>query len=69
MPSFRYLFTVQKKGATPAPDALNLPAAFAAPAGSEVVPTPAAKELVAYLLSLRANAPLYDAPFTPPAQP
>ena len=69
MPSFRYLFTVQKKGATPAPDALNLPAAFAAPAGSEVVPPPAAKELVAYLLSLRANAPLYDAPFTPPAQP
>ncbi len=69
MPSFKYLFTVQKVGATPSPDALNLPAAFAAPAGFEVVPKPEARQLAAYLLSLRANVPVYDAPFTPPAQP
>ena len=69
MPSFRYLFTVQRIGAAPAPDALNLPAAFAPPAGYEVVPRPEAKQLAAYLLSLRANQPVYDAPFTPPAQP
>ena len=69
MPSFKYLFTVQKIGAAPSSDALNLPAAFAAPAGFEVVPKPEARQLAAYLLSLRANVPLYDAPFTPPAKP
>ncbi len=69
MPSFPYLFTVQKIGAVPSPDALNLPSAFAAPAGFEVVPKPEARQLAEYLLSLRANVPLYDAPFTPPAKP
>jgi hypothetical protein len=29
------------------------------------VPKPEATELAAYLLSLKANAPLYEAPFTP----
>jgi hypothetical protein len=29
------------------------------------VPAAEAKELAAYLSSLRANAPLYEAPFTP----
>jgi hypothetical protein len=29
------------------------------------VPTPEAKHLAAYLLSLRTDAPLYEAPFTP----
>ncbi|HVU28083.1 MAG TPA: cbb3-type cytochrome c oxidase subunit II [Verrucomicrobiae bacterium] len=33
----------------------------------EVIPTEDAKNLVAYLLSLRADVPLYDAPFTPPS--
>jgi hypothetical protein len=42
-----------------------LPAEFAPPAGYEVVPTDDAKNLAAYLLSLRADAPLYEAPFTP----
>jgi len=69
MPSFRYLFEVQTNGGMPSPDALNLPAAFAPPAGYEVVPKPEARQLVAYLLSLRANVPVYDAPFTPPAKP
>ncbi|HEY3761031.1 MAG TPA: cbb3-type cytochrome c oxidase subunit II [Verrucomicrobiae bacterium] len=65
MPPFRYLFVVQKPvNGVPSPDALQLPAQFAPPAGYEVVPTMAAKKLAAYLLSLHANVPLHDAPFT-----
>jgi hypothetical protein len=40
---------------------------FAPAAGFEVVPTVEAKEIAAYLLSLRSDAPLYEAPFTPAA--
>ena len=65
MPPFRFLFEVRKPGDAPSPDALQFPQGFAPPAGSEVVPTPEAKQLVAYLLSLKADAPLYEAPFTP----
>jgi cytochrome c oxidase cbb3-type subunit 2 len=65
MPPFRYLFEVRKIRGEPSPEALKLPAEFASPAGYEVVPKPEAKELAAYLLSLRANVPLYSAPFTP----
>ena len=66
MPPFRYLFRVQKIGGEPSPDALNLPKGFAPPAGYEVVPTAKAQELAAYLLSLQADVPLHDAPFTQP---
>lgn len=66
MPPFRYLFQIQKIGDQPSADALSLPKEFAPPAGYEVVPTPQAQELVAYLLSLHANVPLHDAPFTQP---
>lgn len=69
MPPFRFLFETRKVGDVPSPDALNLPDELAPPAGYEVVPTDQARELVAYLLSLRVNVPLYDAPFTPPAPP
>ena len=65
MPPFKFLFQVRKIGASPSPDALNLPQEFAPADGYEVVPKPVAKELAAYLLSLRADAPLYEAPFTP----
>ena len=65
MPPFRYLFEVRKIVGASSPDALQFPKDFTAPAGCEVVPTPEAKQLAAYLLSLRANVPLYDAPFTP----
>ena len=64
MPPFRYLFRIQKIGRHPSPDALQLPKEFAPPAGYEVVPTAKAQELAAYLLSLHADAPLHDAPFT-----
>jgi cytochrome c oxidase cbb3-type subunit II len=66
MPPFRYLFEVKIIGAASSPDALNLPEKFAPAAGYEVVPTDDAKKLVQYILSLHANVPLYDAPFTPP---
>lgn len=65
MPSFKFLFDVRKIDGSPSPDALDLPKEFAPADGYEVVPKPEAKELVAYLLSLRADAPLYEAPFTP----
>jgi cbb3-type cytochrome oxidase cytochrome c subunit len=65
MPAFRFLFEVRKIGAQPSPDALALKPEFAPPAGLEVVPTDEARQLAAYLLSLKANVPLYEAPFTP----
>ena len=65
MPPFRYLFEVRKVGATPSPDALKLPPEFAPPADYEVVPKPEARELAAYLLSLRTIVPLYSAPISP----
>lgn len=65
MPAFRFLFKVEKIGAAPSPDALRLPDGFAPAAGQEVVPTERAKNLAAYLLSLRADVALRDAPFSP----
>jgi cytochrome c oxidase cbb3-type subunit 2 len=66
MPPFRYLFELRKKiDGAPSPDALQFPPASAPPAGYEVVPTPEAKQLAVYLVSLKADAPLYEAPFTP----
>jgi len=65
MPPFRFLFEVHKIGVAPSPDALQFPKDFPPPAGCEVVPTPEAKQLAAYLLSLKADAPLFEAPFTP----
>lgn len=69
MPAFRYLFEVRTNAGAPSPDALkfpdNFPHELLPPTGSEVVPTAEAKQLAAYLASLKANAPLYEAPFTP----
>lgn len=65
MPPFRYLFEVRKIGREPSPDALKLPPEFAPAAGYEVVPKSEARELAAYLLSLRATVPLYSAPISP----
>jgi cytochrome c oxidase cbb3-type subunit II len=65
MPPFRYLFEVRKKiNGEFSPSALNLPKEFAPAGDYEVVPKPEAKKLVAYLFSLHADVPLYDAPFT-----
>lgn len=69
MPAFRHLFHMRKIGAKPSPEALVLRPEFAPPAGFEVVPTAEARQLAAYLVALKANVPLYEAPFTPPPQP
>ena len=63
MPSYRFLFQKRKIERGSSPDALVLPNE----PGYELVPTAQAKALTAYLLSLRADAPLFDAPFTVPA--
>ncbi|HTY88178.1 MAG TPA: cbb3-type cytochrome c oxidase subunit II [Candidatus Acidoferrum sp.] len=65
MPPFRYLFELHKIGQVPSPDALRFPGDFALPPGYEVVPKAEARQLAAYLLSLRASVPLYSAPISP----
>lgn len=69
MPPYRFLFTQRKISSTPSADALKLPPEFAPPAGYEIVPTDEAVALAAYLVSLRVDAPLFEAPFTAPAPP
>lgn len=67
MPPYRYLFELRRIGQVASPDALQLTGEWAPPAGYEVVPKAEARALVAYLLSLRADAPLFEAPLTPPS--
>jgi len=60
MPSYAFLFDVHALAGRQAADhALKLTGKYAAPAGSEIVPTPRARALVAYLLSLKDT---YDYP-------
>ena len=68
MPPYRFLFETHRLGfdRQPSADALPLTGDLAPAPGYEVVPKPEARALVAYLLSLRADAPLYDAPITAP---
>jgi cytochrome c oxidase cbb3-type subunit 2 len=66
MPAYPYLFEVRPAGAAPAPEALKLPPQFAPPAGFEVVPRREAHALVAYLLSLRHDVSLPEAPVPAP---
>ena len=69
MPSYRFLFEKRKVGRAASSDALQFPAGNSPPAGDETVPTEKAHALAAYLVSLRSDAPLFEAPFTPPAPP
>lgn len=70
MPAYKFLFERRKIGREPSPDALKFANAKFAPAdGYEIVPKPEAKALVAYLLSLRAETPLDEAPLTPASAP
>jgi cbb3-type cytochrome oxidase cytochrome c subunit len=62
MPPYRFLFEERKIELEPSPDALQLPKDLAPPPGYEIVPRPAARALVAYLLDLHANTPLFEAP-------
>jgi cbb3-type cytochrome oxidase cytochrome c subunit len=69
MAPFRFLFEKRKIAGGPSADALHLPAEFAPPAGYEIVPKPEALALAEYLVSLRADAPIFVTPMTAPAAP
>lgn len=64
MPAYRFLFEKRKMGRAPSPDALELPKEFAPETGFEIVPKEEARVLAVYLASLRAEAPLFEAPVT-----
>lgn len=67
MPPYRFLFKKRQlaEGEKPGPGALDAKLK----AGYEITPLPEAEALVAYLLSLKANAPLVEAPVpTPPVK-
>ena len=66
MPPYRFLFEQRKIKDRPSPEALVLPGELAPPPGYEIIPRPEALALVAYLTSLRADAPLFTAPLTAP---
>lgn len=62
MPPNRFLFEMRKITGQPSPDALKLTGDLAPPTGVEVMPTAKARQLVAYLLSLRSDAILFETP-------
>ncbi|MGH8017169.1 MAG: cbb3-type cytochrome c oxidase subunit II [Opitutaceae bacterium] len=62
MPPHAFLFDVREIKGEPSPKALTLPPEYAPPEGCEVVPTARAEALVAYLLSLRTDYTLPEAP-------
>lgn len=62
MPSFRYLYRVQKIEGQRSANAIDLLPPDAPEDGYEVVPTYDAEALVAYLISLNRNYPLPEAP-------
>lgn len=64
MPPYRFLFEKRRIRQAPSTDALTLPEALAPEAGFEIVPTDEGRALVAYLLSLKSDVPLFEAPFT-----
>ena len=69
MPPYRFLFEKRRIERARSPDALELPPGLAPGNGYEIVPTQEAKALAAYLISLRADAPLFETPMTVPAVP
>jgi cbb3-type cytochrome oxidase cytochrome c subunit len=56
MPRYPFLFEKRQRGSKPNPNALAVPGAL------EILPTPAARALAAYLASLRVEMPLFEAP-------
>jgi len=62
MPSYRYLFNVRKIEGQRSKEALDLTGEDSPREGYEVVPSAEAKNLVAYLLSLRHDYALPEAP-------
>jgi cytochrome c oxidase cbb3-type subunit 2 len=69
MPQYPYLFTKRKiKGGQRSAEALPLPPKFQEE-GYEVIPSPEAKSLAAYLTSLHASTFIFEAPQLPPPPP
>ena len=62
MPAYPWLFETRQIQGQTSVDAVKLGGADAPPAGYEVVPTNEGKALVEYLLSLKRNYPLPEAP-------
>ena len=69
MPPYRYLFEKRRIMHGASPDALAFRPEAGVPEGFEIVPTQDGRALVAYLTSLRVDAPLYQAPFSVPPPP
>jgi cytochrome c oxidase cbb3-type subunit 2 len=67
MPPYRFLFETRKIGLFPSRDAIVLHDQDAPPPGYEIVPRPQARALAAYLVNLRQDGYLFEAP--PPPQP
>jgi len=67
MPAYKFLFKQKKIDKQASPDALQLTGELKPAAGYEIVPKAEAKALVAYLVSLNSDTPLFEAPLTPPA--
>ena len=65
MPSYRYLYRLQKIEGQRSANAIDLLPPDTAPEGYEIVPTYEAEALVAYLISLNRNYPLPEAPEPP----
>lgn len=66
MPPYRFLFEQRKLNVGEKPSVDALPSGLGVAEGYEVVPTADARALVAYLLSLRSDAVLFEAPPYPP---
>src|ERR1051326_6154522 len=64
MPPYRFLFEKRRIERTRSPESLDLPPELAPEPGYEIVPKQQAQELAAYLISLKADAPLFVAPFS-----
>ncbi|MFN2476249.1 MAG: cbb3-type cytochrome c oxidase subunit II [Chthoniobacterales bacterium] len=69
MPSFKFLYEKRRITGQPAADALKMGGAAAKPDGWEIVPTPDANALVAYLMSLDQSHELKEVKSSTPASP
>ena len=65
MPPYRYLFERRTVPAGQPPSIDALPLGDSLPADEEVVPRDEARQLAAYLLSLRSDAVLFETPPPP----
>ena len=64
MPPYRFLFEKRKIERAPSSEALKLSGEYAPEQEYEIVPTDRAKQLVAYVLSLRADTVIFETPIT-----